>query len=65
METFRHVLQWALPSVLLLLISLGAYKESKENKGFTPENGPASALSALAILIGIGLGLVELLMWIY
>jgi hypothetical protein len=65
MEIFRHVLQWALPSAVLLLIFLGAYQESKENRGFAPDNGPASGLSALAILIGIGVGLVNLLTWVY
>jgi hypothetical protein len=65
METFRHILQWAFPIILLIPTFRGAYKETKQCGAFHPANGMGSLMTVVTItIVACGTG-AALLVWLY
>lgn len=65
METLRHILQWAVPALISILLLIGTFKESKKAKSLDPHNGPCSAYSIFVLILALLVGVVGLVKWLY
>lgn len=65
METFRHILQWAVPAAILLFLLRGVCRETKEAGRFNPDNGIYSKSVTFLTLFLIAAGFILGMFWLY